>query len=105
MRSSGITLTSMSLGRLSEIIGRLLSLRVVNSTGIDGRFDGILPLSSSDIAALLSPASDLAQPDSEGNPSGRLFGALKEVGLNLVAHVSSVRVVAVVSADKAPTSN
>jgi uncharacterized protein (TIGR03435 family) len=105
MRPSGMTITSMPLGRLAEIIGRLLRLPVVDSTGIDGRFDGILPLSSSDIAALFSPGSDLAQSDSDGNPSGRLFGALREIGLNLVAHVSSVRVVAVVSADKAPTSN
>jgi uncharacterized protein (TIGR03435 family) len=105
MSSSGMKITGMSLDRLSEIIGRLLRLRVVNSTGIDGRFDGILPLSSSDITALFSAGNDLAQSESDGNPSGRLFGALKEIGLNLVTHVSSVRVVVVVSADRAPTSN
>jgi uncharacterized protein (TIGR03435 family) len=105
MRPSGITVTSMSLGRLAEIIGRLLRLPVVDSTGIDGRFDGILPLSSSDITALLGAGSDFAQSDSDGNLSGRLFGALKEIGLNLVTHVSSVRVVAVVSADRTPTAN
>ena len=103
--SSGLKIINMSLDRLAEILGRLLKRRVVNSAAIEGRFDGLIPLPPSAVTALMSGGDDVTQPDSDGDPIGALVAALQTVGLNLVQRDSSVRLVEVVSVDKAPTSN
>lgn len=103
--SAGMAITNMTLGRLAEVVGQLLKFPVIDTTQTGGQYSGVLPVSPSDIAMLMSAGGDSSPADPNGQPTNVLVDALKTVGLELVKHMSPIQVVEVVSADRVPTSN
>ena len=100
-----MAITNMPLGRLAEVVGQLLKFPVIDTTQTGGQYSGVLPVSPSDIAMLMSAGGDSSPADPNGQPTNVLVDALKTVGLELVKHMSPIQVVEVVSADRVPTSN
>lgn len=100
-----------TLAGFAESLSNFLDRPVIDTTGLQGRFDIALNVSMEDLAGmkkLLSAAG--APPDAtaeaaENNAPLSIFTAIQELGLKLESRTAPVRYVVVDHANKVPTGN
>jgi uncharacterized protein (TIGR03435 family) len=88
------------LTAFADILTNILDRSVVDSTGLQGRFDFSTELDF----ARLKPPPDAAQQDA-ADPLPSTFTAVQELGLKLDARDGPVKHIVIDKAEKIPTAN
>lgn len=101
-----VTIIGASMPMFVDILSRFLDRPVVDSTGLQGKFDIILNVSMADLFAAQSMHS--STPDASpsfSTSTSSVFTAVRELGLRLDAHKEEVRHMVVENATKDPGEN
>lgn len=89
------------MGALASSLSGMLREPVVDSTGLQGRYDITLNLSFKDMSAALRGPS----PSDDGYTPTSIFDAVREIGLRLEPQKVEVKHLTVIKADRIPTGN
>jgi uncharacterized protein (TIGR03435 family) len=105
--SEGIEMSGITLPRLADFLTRMLHCSVKDATGIEGEFDIRLKVSISELSGIPAAPQEGSTNDvfDQNEAVSTLVAAIRELGLNLVPHVSETTSYGVVSALRTPLEN
>lgn len=97
-----------TIAQLTGFLSRVMDRPVIDSTGLQGKFDISLNVSITDIygtrAQQATEAATQSSPTDADAPRS-IFTALREIGLRLNSQKTDIKVLTVVNADRVPTEN
>jgi uncharacterized protein (TIGR03435 family) len=102
-----VEIRDVTLGSFADLLTGFLDSPVVDMTGIEGRWDVTLNVSTGDLVGLFPPQAGQT-PSSRDGGSGApasIFSAMQELGLRLESRSTSLSRIIVDQAEKIPTEN
>lgn len=98
-----VKLNGATMAALADFLSRVLGVPVIDSTGLQGRFDITLGIPYKDLLAAqglpLSPSADTSYTPTS------IFDAVRGVGLRLQPQKTNVKKLIILHADRVPTEN